>query len=264
MISCHIRPAMLMMSAMDDSSSPDSSETSRSVFCTTRWSLVLLARADTSSDSAASLETLCRQYWPPLYAYVRGRGHSLHDAQDLTQEFFSRLLAKNWLSAADPARGRFRSFLLIALKRFLANEWDHAQAQKRGGTMQRFELDPQELAEIPAPESMAGDADALYDRQWALALLQKVMQRLRAEHVEAGRVVEYEQLKPCLVAERGELDYEALATLLKMSAVSTRSVVHRLRKRFREMFREEVAATVEKDDDIEEEMRAVITALGAA
>jgi len=254
---------MLMMRAMAASSARDSSLTRRSAFHTTRWSLVLQAKAETPDESAASLETLCRQYWPPLYAYVRGRGHSPHDAQDLTQEFFSRLLAKNWLSAADPARGRFRSFLLMALKRFLANEWDQVRAQKRGGGMQRFELGPQELAEIPAPESMAGDADALFDRQWALALLQKVMQRLRAEHVEARREAEYEQLKPCLVAERGELDYEVLAAALKMSAVSARSAVHRLRKRFREIFREEVAATVEKDADIEDEMRAVITALGA-
>ncbi len=253
-----------MMRAMADASAPDSTLTRRSAFHTTRWSLVLQAKADTPDESAASLETLCRQYWPPLYAYVRGRGHSPHDAQDLTQEFFSRLLAKNWLSAADPARGRFRSFLLMALKRFLANEWDHVRAQKRGGGMHRFELDPQELAEIPAPDGMAGDADALFDRRWALALLQKVMQRLRAEHVEAGREAEYEQLKPCLVAERGDLDYEALAASLKVSAVSARSVVHRLRKRFREIFREEVAVTVEKDADIEDEMRAVITALGAA
>lgn len=252
-----------MMRAMADVPAPDPSLTRRSAFHTTRWSIVLQARAVSPDDAGASLEMLCRQYWPPLYAYVRGRGHSPHDAQDLTQEFFSRLLAKNWLSAADPARGRFRSFLLMALKRFLANEWDHFRAQKRGGGTPRFELDPQELAEIPTPESTSADADALFDRQWALALLQKVMQRLRGEHVEAGRTAEYEHLKPCLVAERGETDYEALAVALKMSAVSARSAVHRLRKRFREIFREEVAATVEKDADIEDEMRAVITALGA-
>lgn len=248
---------------MADLPAPESPETRPSAFHTTRWSLVLQAQAGSERDVETSLETLCRQYWPPLYAFVRGRGHSPHDAQDLTQEFFSRLLAKNWLSAADPTRGRFRSFLLMAMKRFLANEWDHIQAQKRGGGAHRFELDPQQLAEIPVPDSASADPIALYDRQWALALLKRVMQRLRGEHVAAGREKEYEHLKPSLVAERGETDYDELATALQMSAVSARSAVHRLRKRFREIFREEVAATVEKDADIEDEMRAVITALGA-
>lgn len=252
-----------MMRAMADVPTPAACLTRRSAFQTTRWSLVLQARSDTPAEAWDSLETLCRQYWPPLYAYVRGRGHSPHDAQDLTQEFFSRLLAKNWLSAADPDRGRFRSFLLMTLKRFLANEWDHLRAQKRGGGAPRFELDPQELAEIPAPTGTPGDGDALFDRQWALALLQRVMQRLRLENEAAGRAAEYELLKPCLVAERGETDYAALAAALKLTAVSARSAVHRLRKRFREIFREEVAATVEKAADIEDEMRAVIAALGA-
>lgn len=248
---------------MADFPAPESPATRPSAFHTTRWSLVLQAQAGSESDVETSLETLCRQYWPPLYAFVRGRGHSPHDAQDLTQEFFSRLLAKNWISAADPARGRFRSFLLLALKRFLANEWDHIHAQKRGGGVPRFELDPQQLAEIPVPDGITADPIALYDRQWALALLQNVMQRLRVEHVAAGREKEYEHLKPSLVAERGETDYDELAVALKMSAVSARSAVHRLRKRFREIFRDEVAATVEEDADIEDEMRAVIAALGA-
>lgn len=252
-----------MMRVMADVPTPVSPLTRRSAFRTTRWSVVLQARSDTADEAWESLETLCRHYWPPLYAYVRGRGHSPHDAQDLTQEFFSRLLAKNWLAAADPARGRFRSFLLMALKRFLANERDQLRAQKRGGGAPRFELDPSALAELPAAASLPGDGDALFDRQWALALLQKVMQRLRAEHAEAGHEAEYEHLKPSLVAARGETDYEALAAALKMTAVSARSAVHRLRKRFREIFREEVAATVEKEADIEAEMRAVIAALGA-
>lgn len=253
-----------MMREMAEASTPDSLLTQRSSFHTTRWSVVLQARADALEDAGAALEMLCRLYWPPLYAYVLGRGHSAHDAQDLTQEFFSRLLAKDWLSAADPVRGRFRSFLLMAMKRFLANEWDRASALKRGGGSIHFVLDPQELAEIPAPESVVGDVEALFDRQWALALLKKVMRRLHDEHAVAGRAAEYEHLKPCLVAERGETDYETLAVALKMSAVTARSAVHRLRKRFREIFREEVAATVEKDADIEDEMRAVIAALGVA
>src|SRR5882724_8356727 len=120
---------------------PKPSPTHHAVFHTTRWSVVLTAQGRSSGDAFQSLEALCRQYWPPLYAYVRQRGHSVDDAQDLTQPFFARLLEKDWLAAADRERGRFRSFLLMALKRFLANEWDHSQAQKRGGAAKIISLD---------------------------------------------------------------------------------------------------------------------------
>jgi RNA polymerase sigma factor (sigma-70 family) len=230
-------------------------------FHTTRWSVVLAARGK-SGDAVQSLEALCSQYWPPLYAYVRQRGHSEHDAQDLTQSFFARFLEKDWLSAVDRERGRFRTFLLMALQRFLANERDREQAQKRGGTARVISLDAAERILLPDPRSLT--AESLYERQWAMTLLESVMQHLRQEHEVVGRLAEYEQLKPCLTADRGAIDYDSLAAALNIQPASARSKVHRLRKRFRELFREEVAGTVADPAEVEDEMRAVIAALGSA
>jgi RNA polymerase sigma factor (sigma-70 family) len=226
--------------------------------------MVLAAQGKSSDGAFQSLEALCQQYWPPLYAYVRQRGHSAHDAQDLTQAFFARLLEKDWLTAADQERGRFRSFLLMALKRFLANEWDRERAQKRGGGAEvvSLDIDTAELMPIPDPRVVPGES--LFDRRWALTLLETVMRRLRAEQEAAGRLEEYEQLRPCLTADRGSVDYGSLAVALHVEPASARSAVHRLRKRFREVFREEVAGTVVDPAEVDDEMRAVIAALGAS
>jgi len=207
------------------------------------------------------MEALCRQYWPPLYAYVRHRGHAEHDALDLTQAFFARLLEKDWLAAAERERGRFRTFLLMALKRFLANEWDRSQARKRGGAATIVSLDGADQISIPDANSMT--AESLFERRWALTLLESVMHRLREEHAAAGRLMEYEQLKACLTAERGSIDYDTLAASLGIQPASARSRVYRLRKRFREVFRDEVAGTVADPADVDDEVRAVITALGS-
>ncbi len=247
---------------MPASDSPKPFPTRHPAFQTTRWSVVLAAQGKSSRDAFQSLEALCRQYWPPLYAYVRQRGHAVHDAQDLTQSFFARLLERDWLTAADREHGRFRSFLLMALKRFLANEWDRAQTQKRGGAAEIISLDLGAAERIPMPDSSIVSAESLFERRWALTLLETVMRRLRDEHETAGRLAEFEQLKSSLTAERGGTDYATLAAVLKMEPVSARSSVHRLRKRFREVFREEVAGTVADPADVEEEMRAVIAALG--
>jgi RNA polymerase sigma-70 factor (ECF subfamily) len=247
---------------MSASDPPQPYRTQHSAFHTTRWSVVSAAQDGSSRDAFQSLEALCQQYWPPLYAYVRQRGNTVHDAQDLTQAFFARLLEKDWLTAADRAHGRFRAFLLMALKRFLANEWDRTQAQKRGGTAEIISLDIEAAGQIPIPDPKVVSGEFLYDRRWALTLLETVMNRLREEHEAVGRLVEYEQLKPCLTAERGSMDYLVLATALKVEPASARSAVHRLRKRFREVFREEVAGTVADPRDVDDEMRAVIAALG--
>jgi RNA polymerase sigma factor (sigma-70 family) len=231
-------------------------------FHTTRWSVVLAARGRSTVDAQQSLDTLCRQYWPPLYAYVRHRGHTEHDAQDLTQAFFARLLEKDWLAAAERERGRFRTFLLMALKRFLANEWDRSQTQKRGGSARIASLDASE--EISPPDRKSMSAESLFERRWALTLLESVMLRLREEHEAAGRLAEYEELKSCLTAERGAIDYESLAVALNIQAASARSTVYRLRKRFRELFREEIAGTVADAADVDDEVRAVIAALGSS
>jgi RNA polymerase sigma-70 factor (ECF subfamily) len=212
-------------------------------------------------DVRQSLETLCRQYWPPLFAYVRHRGHAVHDAQDLTQAFFARLLEKDWLAAADRERGRFRTFLLMALKRFLANEWDRSQTQKRGGGVNIINLEAAEHISIPDPRTTT--AESLFERRWALTLLESVMDRLREEHDAAGKSTQYEQLKSCLTAARGSINYDELGATLEMHPASARSAVHRLRKRFRELFRDEVASTVADPADVDDEMRAVIAALGS-
>jgi RNA polymerase sigma factor (sigma-70 family) len=230
-------------------------------FNTTRWSVVLAAQGKSSGDARHSLEALCTQYWAPLFAYVRHRGHAEHDAQDLTQAFFARLLEKDWLAAAEPERGRFRAFMLMTMKRFLANEWDRSQALKRGGSARVVSLDSAEQSLLTDPHAMS--AESLFERRWALTLLESVMQRLRAEHEAAGQLAEYERLKPCLTAERGAIDYESLAAALNIQPASARSTVHRLRKRFREVFRDEVAGTVADPADVDDEMRSVISALGS-
>ncbi len=225
--------------------------------------MVISAQGRAAGDAFASLEALCRQYWPPLYAYARHRGHAAHDAQDLTQAFFARLLEKEWLAPVEREKGRFRSFLLMALKRFLANERDRSRSRKRGGGMEFISLD----AELAESCYVAGHAatlppDALYDRRWALTLLETVMRRLHHEHEAAGRLAEYELLKPWLTAGRGDIPYDELGAALGMTPASARSAVHRLRKRFREVFREEVAGTVADPAEVEDEMRAVVAALG--
>lgn len=248
---------------MSDPEPPKPSLTRHAAFHTTRWSVVLSAQGKSSGDAFASLEALCGQYWPPLYAYVRHRGHAAHDAQDLTQAFFARLLEKNWLTAVDQEKGRFRSFLLMALKRFLANEWDRAQTRKRGGGVEVISLDAGLAESAYAADHVAAlPADSLYEKRWAITVLESVMRRLCEEHEAAGRLQEYENLKPWLTAERGSIPYEELAAVLSMEPASARSAVHRLRKRFREVFREEVASTVADHADVDDEMRAVVAALG--
>lgn len=235
---------------------------SRAFFQTTRWSVVLAAQDSSSRNATASLEVLCRQYWKPLHAYIRLRGHPVHDAEDLTQAFFARLLEKDWLQAADRTQGRFRTFLLMALKRFLANERDRATARKRGGAAEIISLDAETAGSMPIPDPNAPGGESFFDREWALALLETVMTRLREEHEHSGRGAEYEALKPCLTAVRGTLDYAALGQTLGMEPASARSAAHRLRKRFRDLFREEVARTVASPADVDDELRSVIAALG--
>lgn len=241
---------------------PDSSNFTRfAQFHTTRWSVVVRAQSTNKGAADESLESLCRQYWPPLYAYVRGRGHPPHDAQDLTQEFFARLLEKNWLAPADRSQGKLRSFLLTALKRFLANEWDRSHAAKRGGLHDITSLDTEEGEQLLASAAALPEEPA-FDRAWALTVLQSTLRRLRAEYEQAGKLREYERIKPALTSLHGEIDYAAIAADLRVLPASARSVVHRLRKRFREFFREEVAGTVATPEEIDDEMRALVAALG--
>jgi RNA polymerase sigma factor (sigma-70 family) len=224
--------------------------------------VVLSGRKNDSPQSSAALETLCRTYWYPLYAYVRRQGHSPPDAQDLTQEFFARLLQKDYLKGAAQEKGRFRTFLIVALKRFLANEWDRVRAKKRGGGQPLLTLDT-ELAEqryrIELTEGAT--AERLFERRWALTLLDHSMKRLRKEFAAAGKVGEFDVMKACLTAERGEISYAEVAAALDMNEGAARVAVHRLRKRFREVFREEIAHTVSSPEEIDEEVRYLISVL---
>jgi len=231
------------------------------LFVTTRWSVVLAAQ--NGGDDERALETLCRTYWYPLYAFVRSRGHSVADAQDLTQEFFARLLARNYLDAVSRERGRFRTFLRMALQRFLANEWDRAQAKKRGGGDVLVPLDS-ELAErrLRDEREDAIAPDRIFDRRWALTLLDDAAARLEAEYAATGRDAEFFALKPHLTAGRGEIPYAEIAATLATTEGAARVAIHRLRRRFRESFRQAVADTVSGPEECEAEMQEVLAALG--
>ncbi len=232
------------------------------LFATTRWTVVLAARDKALPQSEEALESLCRTYWYPLYAFVRRLGHQRADAQDLTQEFFARLLAKEWLAGADREKGRFRTFLIVALKRFLANEWDRVHREKRGGHAPHFSLDT-ELAEARYQAEPARElpADRIYERRWALTLLENTMNRLREEFGQAGKASEFERLKVFLTADKSAIACADVARDLGLSEGATRVAVHRLRRRFREIFREEVAHTVAACEDVEEELRHLLSAL---
>jgi RNA polymerase sigma-70 factor (ECF subfamily) len=211
-------------------------------------------RDDTHARDA--LAALCKTYWPALHAYVRRRGVPPHDAEDLTQEFFARLLEHNWIARADARKGRFRSFLLTALKRFLADQWDKARAQKRGGGCAAVPLDSE------APGSGTA-ADQVYDRQWALALLERTMARLRAEFAQAGKLPEFSRLKPFLTAGRNDISYTEAAAATGLGEGAARVAVHRLRKRYRELFRDEIARTVADPSEVDAELRHLITVLSS-
>jgi RNA polymerase sigma factor (sigma-70 family) len=233
-------------------------------FGTTRWSLVLGAGRPGGQEAGAALAELCRRYWYPLYAYVRRRVGNVSEAQDLTQEFFARLLEKNTLAAASRERGRFRAFLLGAMKNFLANEWDKAKAQKRGGRRPPISL-ALDTAESKLSLEPAHDLtpEKLYERQWALTLLELVVERLEAECSAGGKASQFAQLKPALTGHRAAIDYSAAAAALEMSEEAVRQAAHRLRRRYREILREELAQTVAGPAEVDDEIRSLFAALGS-
>lgn len=223
--------------------------------------MVLAAGRSDVPHAQDALEKLCQTYWYPLYAYVRRRGYSPADAEDLTQAFFAWLLERDWLGRADPQRGRFRSFLLTSISNFLANEWDKARTQKRGGgrvvSLQRDEAEgrcTREPMDNLTPEQS-------FEWRWALALLEQVMNRLSAEFARDGKAELFDALKPCLLGERAAHPYAALASTLAMTEGSVKVVVHRLRQRYRQLLRDEIANTVMKPEEVEEEMRHLFAVL---
>jgi len=243
-------------------SKPDSLAPGAGDFPPTRWSVVLAAGRSQSTHARDALETLCRAYWQPIYAFIRRQGQSPPDAQDLPQEFLARLLETRGLDKASPSKGRFRSFLLASLKHFLANEWDKARAQKRGGGYVLVPFDTQLAESLCGPESAAQDtAEKIFERRWALTLLAQVLARLRAEYASDGKTELFEHLKAALSGEGRTVPYAQIATKLKMSEGALRVAVHRLRQRYRQLLREEIAHTVSSKEEVEAEIRALFAAL---
>jgi len=229
-------------------------------FAQTRWSMVLAAGGE-GEQAGEALERLCATYWYPLYAFVRRQGKSAHDAQDLTQGFFARLLEKKDLAAVDRAKGKFRSFLLAAIQHYLANEWDRAHTQKRGGGVTVLSIDDAEAErryhEEPAEQITA---DQLFDRRWALTLLDQVLKRLGNEMQREGKAAHFDALKFCLTGERGAA-YEEIASRLGTTEGALKVAVHRLRDRYRALLRAEIAETVGSEAEVDEELRQLFSAL---
>lgn len=252
---------------MNPPSAADSEAQSQSgspAFVPTRWSVVVSAQRKDSPEATQALEQLCHTYWYPLYAHVRRMGYSPPDAEDLTQSFFARMLAKDRLAAASRERGRFRSFLLGALKHFLANEWDRARAEKRGGRARFVSLDtPAGEDWLKQEPAATGAPDRDFDRRWALALLDTVLLRLEREFSENGKSHLFSRLKWSLGGERFGIPYPQLSRELSMSEGAVRVAAHRLRQRYREVLRDEIAQTVATPGEVEDELRELFAALVA-
>jgi RNA polymerase sigma-70 factor (ECF subfamily) len=240
----------------------DAAKPSDAWFATTRWTVVLSAGDPGSPHAAAALETLCRAYWYPLYAYVRRRGHSPPDAQDLTQEFFAQLLEHHWIARADRHKGRFRSFLLVAMNRFLANEWDKVKTLKRGGRVRVIPL-PLDAAETRYAREPADTStpEQVFEKQWVLALLESVLSHLREHYACDGKASQFDTLKPCLIGSRELQPYAAIGAELGMTEGAVKVAVCRLRERYRERLKEEIAHTVASPGDVEEELRHLFRVL---
>jgi RNA polymerase sigma-70 factor (ECF subfamily) len=233
----------------------------RGRFATTRWSVVLAAGKRGRPESRHALAELCEAYWYPLYAEARRRGRSAEDASDLVQGFFARLLEKNDLAAADPTRGRFRSFLLAAFGHFLANEWDRQHARKRGGGRKAVPLDVAEGESRYRREAAHDETpERIYDRRWALSLIDRALARLRDECARAGKAALFETLEPALSGNRAA-SYAELAESLGMTEGAVKTAVHRLRTRCGAIVREEVAETVSRPEEIDEELGHLFAAL---
>jgi RNA polymerase sigma-70 factor (ECF subfamily) len=231
-------------------------------FATTHWSAVLAAGRSDSTRARQALDELCRVYWKPLHAFVRRQGHGADEAQDLTQAFFADLLARQDLARVDPARGRFRSFLLASLTHFLANEWDKARAQKRGGGAIGVPIDTSadtgdwvEPADTLTPEK-------LFERSWALALLDHVLGQLQRECEAEGNAALFDGLKGTLTGDRPAARYADVGARLGLSEGAIKVAVHRLRARYRERLRAEVGRTVGGPEEIDDEIRFLFAAVG--
>jgi RNA polymerase sigma factor (sigma-70 family) len=232
-------------------------------FDTTHWSVVLVAGRSDSAQANAALAKLCQTYWHPLYCYIRQSGHSPENAKDLTQGFFARLIEKDYLEAIDPEKGKFRTFLLIAVKRFLANEWDRANRQKRGGGHELLSLDEQDAEARYLIEPVDDNTpEKLFELSWATALLEQVMRCLAAEMAAEGKEKLFLELKVFLSGDKAGTSYPEIAGRLEMSEGTLRVNIHRFRQRYREVLRREIAHTVDTPGAVDDEIRRLFAALG--
>jgi RNA polymerase sigma-70 factor (ECF subfamily) len=249
------------MSSNEDSDPAVSSP----VFATTHWSVVLNAGRLDSPHAAEALAQLCRAYWHPLYAYARRHGHDVEAARDLTQEFFARLLEKNYVGAADKNRGRFRTFLLSAFEHFLAKEWRDARRQKRGGGQSMLSLHQESAEQAYQVEPMDElTPEKIFDRRWALRTIELALERLCGEYTASGRGELFEALKPLLTCEETGEKQAQLAERLGLSEGALRVAIHRLRQRYGESLREEIAQTVGCQEDVDEELRHLLEAVSGS
>jgi RNA polymerase sigma-70 factor (ECF subfamily) len=243
---------------------PNLSFNGQGAFHPTRWSVVAAAGQDRSAASDAALSTLVRAYWHPLYAYLRRSGHSAADAADLVQEFFATLLEKNYLESADPERGRFRTFLLMLLKRFASRQRERSAALKRGGGQALLSLDFGSAEQHCTLEPADGwTPEREFERRWALTLLERVLARLGGEYAERGRGELFDRCRVCLTGETGGPSYAQLARQLGMSEGSVKVTVHRMRHRYRELLRDEIEQTVVSPEDVDDELDHLLAALRA-
>ena len=232
------------------------------VFATTRWTVVLTAARSDTTHARQALAELCQAYWYPLYAYVRHRGYAVHDAEDLTQGFFARLLESDSLAGLSREKGKFRAFLLAALNHFMADEWDRASAQKRGGGQPLLSLDAA-AAENRYQGEPAGalPPDRLFERQWALTLLAQVLSRLEAELAAEGKAELFQQAKAFLAGDDQPETYGTVASALGMSPDALKMAVHRLRRRYRKLLQAEIAQTVADPAEVADEIRHLFQVL---
>jgi len=231
-------------------------------FATTHWSVVLAAGDQAGSHCAEALQTLCQTYWYPLYAYARQHGHQAQDAEDLTQAFLAKLIERNLAQVADRARGRFRSFLLTSFKHFISDQRDRAKTRKRGGQVHVFSLDF-DAAETRYQREPGHDttAEAIFERRWALTALDTVFTKLRDQYAADGKSELFGQLKPCLTQAGSAIPYTELAVQLSLSEGALRVAVHRLRQRYRDLLRAEIAQTVADPSYVEDEIRHLFQVL---
>lgn len=250
-------------STCDDSRSADSPASRRPAqFATTRWSVVLRAGRKDAAGAGEALARLCQTYWYPLYAQVRRRGYNAHDAQDLTQGFFARLIEEGTIARAAPERGRFRSFVLTTLKHYLTDEWEKTQTLKRGGGHQMVSFDADEAEQrfhAEAADTLA--PDKAFDRQWAVVLLGEVLAQLEREHREAGKSAQFVVLKQALTGTRSGQPYVELAAKLGVTEGAVKVAVHRLRRRYRELLEAEIAHTVASPEEAAAELNHLFRAL---